>query len=224
MVEVNHAALEAAQAEIEALNELTEKAELELALKRNELMVPIYEKRREIIAKIPKFWPTVLQLSDATSELVTEKDLPALEYLTDVWVEYNSKDPRLFEIIFTFSENPYFTNKELIKKILVREAEIGGEEPYSENFEIKWKEGKNLTSTKRKKDNEEGSSISFFEWFSDDDASVPQFIAHDFFAEALSIYGNEGDDEDEFEGSVDLEGFEDDEEEEEEHPKKKNKK
>ncbi|KAF9111926.1 hypothetical protein BGX27_004235 [Mortierella sp. AM989] len=223
MAEVDHAALEANKDELEAIVKLTEKAELELALKRNELMTPIFEKRREVIAKIPKFWPTVLQMSHAVSEMSEPRDVPALDHLTDVWVKYDPKDPRLFDIILTFSENPYFTNKELVKKVRVRPGEDGQDEPFSEDFKINWKEGKDLTNSKRKKD--ELDSASFFEWFTDDDASLAQYFALEFFAEALSIYVNGGEDnmdDDDDDESVDLEGSED--EEEEEHPKKKSKK
>ncbi|KAG0003110.1 hypothetical protein BGZ80_007727 [Entomortierella chlamydospora] len=225
MAEVDHAALEAVQEEIEALAKLTEDAELEIALKRNELMTPVFEKRREIIAKIPKFWPTVLQLSDAFSTLIEEHDLPVLEHLTDVWVKNDPKDARLFDIVFTFSENPYFTNKEVIKRVLVRKDEDGEDEPYGADFKIDWKEGKDLTNLKRKKD-EESSPSSFFEWFNDEDVNLAQFIVQDFFPEALSIYTNGGEDDFGDDQSEDLEDEEDEdeEEEEEEHPKKKSKK
>ncbi|KAF9359723.1 hypothetical protein BGX26_011584 [Mortierella sp. AD094] len=224
MAEVDHAALEAIQDEIEAIVKLTEKAELEIALKRNELMTPVFEKRREVIAKIPKFWPTVLQFSEAMSSLIEEHDLPVLEHLTDVWVKNDPKDPRPFDIIFTFSENPYFTNKEVIKRVLVRKGEDGEDEPYGADFKIDWKEGKDLTNLKRKKD-EASSPSSFFEWFNDEDVSLAQFMVQEFFAEALAIYTSGGEDDFGDDQSEDLEDEdEEEEEEEEEHPKKKSKK
>ncbi|KAF9435542.1 hypothetical protein BGZ76_006084 [Entomortierella beljakovae] len=219
MAEVDHSLLETLKDDMEALSKLADKAELELALKRNELMSPVLEKRRAIIAKIPKFWSTVFQLNGAMNQLLEEDDIPALNHLTDVWIKHDSKDPRVYDIVFTFSENPYFTNKELVKKLVVK-GEGEEEEPFCEKFEINWKDGKDLTK-KRKKDAE---SDSFFTWFSDDDAVLAQIFANDIFHDALSIYTNEGDD-DEFDDgeSVDLEDDED-EEEEEEHQKKKSKK
>ncbi|KAF9963916.1 hypothetical protein BGZ65_006326 [Modicella reniformis] len=237
MASIDQAALEAVQDDIKAIAEATEKAELELTLKRNELMLPIYEKRREVIARIPKFWSAVMQNHRGLSELIEEVDLPVLEHLTDLWVKHDTKDARSYEIIFTFKENPYFTNKELIKKITLKD-----DEPVSETFEINWKEGKDLTakdpSKKRKKgDNEDDASDSFFVWFKDEDIHLGDFFVQEIFPEALrqvNIYAGVDDDEVDFEeeeddASVDLEDEEDDEEEEdedeEEKPsKKKNKK
>ncbi|KAG0213349.1 hypothetical protein BGX28_004687 [Mortierella sp. GBA30] len=214
MTEIDTAALEAVRDDITSLAEATSKVEIELANKRNELMLPIYERRREVIAKIPKFWSVVCQNHEAFGAMLTEADLPILEHLTDLWVKHDPKDSRNFDIIFTFSENPYFTNKELVKKVVVKD-----DEPLAEVTKIDWKEGKNVT-LKRKKDEEDDS---FFNFFGDEDATLADYIANDMFAEAFAVYVQEDEefDEDDDE-SVDLDDEEDDEEEEK--PTKKSKK
>ncbi|KAF9586374.1 hypothetical protein BGW38_006118 [Lunasporangiospora selenospora] len=216
MLEIDQEAFGRVQDDIKALNEQTEKVELELTKKRNELMLPILEKRREIIAKIPKFWPTVLQNSHEIANLVAMDDLPALEHLTDLWVKHDPKDPRNYEIIFTFSDNEYFTNKELIKKIFHKDGEQA-----TEAYTINWKEGKDLTASKGKKD--EDSEDSFFSWFKDvDDVTVGQYFANEVFFDAFSVYAGEDEDmfddesvdledEDEDDGEVDEDDEEDDE-------------
>lgn len=39
-------------------------------------MLPIFEKRRKVIAEIPNFWPTLFKLNDGTSQMLEESDLP----------------------------------------------------------------------------------------------------------------------------------------------------
>ncbi|KAI1310240.1 hypothetical protein EDD11_003856 [Mortierella claussenii] len=230
MAEVDHSALEAVKDEMEHIAELTYKADLELALKRNELMAPIFKKRQDVIAKIPKFWPTIFQNQRSLSQLFEEYDLPVLEYLDAIDVKYDPKDSRNYEIIFTFKENPHFSNKELIKKV----SHKGDDESVSEVFEIDWKDGKDITlkdpSLKRKKGKDDKNRTdSFFSWFGDEDSSLAELFAHEIFPQAMALYV-EGDDEDfeddDDEGSIDLNDDDDEEEDDEveEPTKKKNKK
>ncbi|KAF9543681.1 hypothetical protein EC957_000536 [Mortierella hygrophila] len=223
MAEINQAAVEAVQDQLEAIANETEKVELQLANKRNELMLPIFEKRRKVIAEIPNFWPTLFKLNDGTSQMLEESDLPIIDHLTDIWVKHDPKDARNYEIVFTFSDNEYFTNKELIKNVV-----LNGDEQTAEKFTINWKEGKDVTkNSKRKKDADE-SADSFFSWFADDDANLADYIANQLFTEALHLYMNGGEDDDfeldsDDEGSVDLDDDEDDEEVEEPSKKKSKK-
>ncbi|KAG0304662.1 hypothetical protein BGZ98_005204 [Dissophora globulifera] len=220
MAEIDQALLD----EMNVIAEATGKAELELLQKRVELLSPIWEKRRALIAKIPKFWSTVVQKHDALAQMVEEVDLPILEHLTDVWVKHDSKDARNYEIIFTFSENPHFKNKTLVKKVTMKD-----DEAVTEEFKIDWKEGKDVTvkDHKRKKSDSDNISDSFFSWFRDEDTSLADLFVHEIYPEALSVYAE--DDEDfEDDESVDLDDDEEDEddeeEEEEKHTKKKSKK
>ncbi|KAF9288232.1 hypothetical protein BGZ68_000623 [Mortierella alpina] len=217
MSEIDTAALEAVHGDIQDLAAATSKVEIELANKRAELMRPIFEKRRAIIAKIPKFWSVVCQNHEAMGAMLSPDDLPILEHLTDIWVQHDTKDSRNYDITFTFSENPYFTDKELVKKITIKD-----DEPVSTSTKIHWKEGKNVT-LKRKND---ADNESFFSFFEDDDATLADYIAHDMFTEAFAVYVNEESDGEFDDGeSVDLDDEEDEEdEEEEEKPQKKSKK
>ncbi|KAK3827698.1 MAG: hypothetical protein J3Q66DRAFT_320910 [Benniella sp.] len=227
MAEIDQAALEAVQDDITAIAEATEKVELELANKRNELMRPVYEKRREVIAKLPKFWSVVIQNHSELLQVNEATDLPILEHLTDIWVNYDPKDSRNFDIIFTFKENPFFTNKELVKKIVFKD-----DESTSEAVKIDWKEGKD-PSKKRKKGDDDEPLESFFSWFDDEDAQLSEIFAEKIFPEAISIFAGEDGDEvvfgeddedDEDDGSVDLEDEDDDDEEDEKPAKKKGRK
>ncbi|ORZ00048.1 hypothetical protein BCR41DRAFT_363632, partial [Lobosporangium transversale] len=184
MAEIDHSALEAVQEDMDHIHDLTTKAELELANKRNELMAPIYKKRQEVIAKIPNFWYTLFRMHPLTANFIEERDLPILEHLTDVFVKHDDKDSRNYEIIFTFKENPYFSNKELIKKVVVKDDDE--ETSIGEVFEINWKEGQDVTkSQKRKKDDDDEGSSSFFAWFKEEDTSIADIFALEIFPQAL---------------------------------------
>ncbi|KAG0088565.1 hypothetical protein BGZ93_004516 [Podila epicladia] len=219
MSEIDAALLE----KMEEYNKKVEKIDLELAAKRNEMMAPLYEERRKVIADVKHFWLTVFRNHMGLNQIIEDEDIPVLEHLTDVWVKHDPKEIRSFDIIFTFSDNDYFTNKELVKKVVFK-----GNEQVAEPFTINWKEGKDLTKSKRKQGADDVSD-SFFSYFKDEDVTIAHFIANELFPDALSAYANEEDDMDfeddsEDEGSVDLSGEDDDEEEDEEPTKKKSKK
>lgn len=69
-----------------------------------------------------------------------------LKYLTKVELQLE-KDNNNFTIVFTFSQNEYFTNTVLSKKFIF--SEKAKEEPVkSESTQIEWVEGKNITVKK----------------------------------------------------------------------------
>lgn len=55
--------------ELRVIQEETEKAREQLAIQERKLMVPIWEKRREIVKKIPNFYAT------AVSKIISIPDL-----------------------------------------------------------------------------------------------------------------------------------------------------
>ncbi|CAE6464347.1 unnamed protein product [Rhizoctonia solani] len=100
------------------------------------------------IKGIPHFWLTVLRNHDGLSDLITEKDEAALEYLTDIRLVYLSEDTPGFKLIFDFASNPYFEN-ETLEKSYHYQDELGDTGDYiydrAVGSEIKWKEEKDLT-------------------------------------------------------------------------------
>lgn len=64
-------------------------------------MEPIYEKRRQLIKKIPKFWPIALfRHSSLEADLDKKEDQEALKYLEDIWIIRNPIEPRVYAIEF----------------------------------------------------------------------------------------------------------------------------
>jgi nucleosome assembly protein 1-like 1 len=75
--------------------------------------IPVEE--GEEVTGIPQFWLNCLNNCSATSSLIQEDDVPALEALSDIKCTYDEKYTE-FTLTFFFTENEYFSNTELTKK------------------------------------------------------------------------------------------------------------
>ena len=122
-------------------------------------------------APIPNFWPTVLHNHLGISELITERDDPALKHLTDVRISYTTSDDEHknlgFKLEFVFSPNDFFENEVLSKTYLYQtEVDYNGDFVYDRAIgtDIRWKEDKDLTKefeVKKQKNKSEHSSLLF---------------------------------------------------------------
>ncbi|XP_038638351.1 protein SET-like isoform X1 [Scyliorhinus torazame] len=213
------------QNEIDRLNEQASEEILKVEQKYNKLRQPYFQKRSELIAKIPNFWVTTFVNHPQVSALLGEEDEEALHYLTRVEVTEFEDIKSGYRIDFYFDENPYFDNKVLSKEFHLNE----NGDPSSKSTEIKWKPGKDLTKrssqsqTKagRKRQHEEPES--FFTWFTDhSDAGADELgevIKDDIWPNPLQYYlvpdmeDEEGDGEEEDEDEEEEEGLEDIDEE-----------
>ncbi|OCB91174.1 hypothetical protein A7U60_g1582 [Sanghuangporus baumii] len=93
------------------------RAELITELGSVKRMEPIYEKRREIVKAIPKFWAVALvNHPEFAPHVQHPDDQKAIATLEDLWVIRDPAEPRAFSIEFYFGENPYFSNK-VLKKV-----------------------------------------------------------------------------------------------------------
>ncbi|KAK9392275.1 protein SET [Crotalus adamanteus] len=223
------------QNEIDRLNEQASEEILKVEQKYNKLRQPFFQKRSELIAKIPNFWVTTFVNHPQVSALLGEEDEEALHYLIRVEVTEFEDIKSGYRIDFYFDENPYFENKMLSKEFHLNESG----DPSSKSSEIKWKSGKDLTKrssqtqnkASRKRQHEEPES--FFTWFTDhSDAGADELgevIKDDIWPNPLQYYlvpdmddeegeGEEDDDDDEEEEGledIDEEGDEDEGEEDE---------
>jgi len=57
-------------------------------------------------------------------------------------------DSENYSLVFTFSENDYFTNTELRKRFIFPKGEEADRPEKTEGTEINWKSGKNVTVKK----------------------------------------------------------------------------
>uniref|UniRef100_A0A4W5NLW6 SET nuclear proto-oncogene b n=1 Tax=Hucho hucho TaxID=62062 RepID=A0A4W5NLW6_9TELE len=221
------------QNEIDRLNEQASEEILKVEQKYNKLRQPFFQKRSELIAKIPNFWVTTFVNHPQVSALLGEEDEEALHYLTRVEVTEFEDIKSGYRIDFYFEENLYFENKILSKEFHLNESG----DPSSKSTEIKWKAGKDLTKRASQTPNKAGKKRqheepeSFFTWFTDhSDAGADELgevVKDDIWPNPLQYYlvpdmddeeGEGDDDDDDEEGleDIDEEGDEDEGEEDEE--------
>uniref|UniRef100_A0AAX7VJI2 SET nuclear proto-oncogene b n=1 Tax=Astatotilapia calliptera TaxID=8154 RepID=A0AAX7VJI2_ASTCA len=214
------------QNEIDRLNEQASEEILKVEQKYNKLRQPFFQKRSEIIAKIPNFWVTTFVNHPQVSALLGEEDEEALHYLSRVEVTEFEDIKSGYRIDFYFDENPYFENKALSKEFNVNESG----DPVSKSSEIKWKAGKDLTKRTGQTPNKAGKKRqheepeSFFTWFTDhSDAGADELgevIKDDIWPNPLQYYlvpdmeDEEGDGDDDDEEEEGLEDIDEGEEEE----------
>ena len=182
------------QNEIDRLNEQASEEILKVEQKYNKLRQPFFQKRPELIAKIPNFWVTTFVNHPQVSALLGEEDEEALHYLTRVEVTEFEDIKSGYRIDFCFDENPFFENKVLSKEFHLNESG----DPSSKSTEIKWKSGKDLTKrssqtqnkASRKRQHEEPES--FLTWFTDhSDAGADELgevIKDDIWPNPLQYY------------------------------------
>ncbi|KAI3339776.1 nucleosome assembly protein [Ustulina deusta] len=148
--------IEEINATYEALAELErgfEDVEVETIRQQYVLSKPLYEKREKLVAKIPNFWPLVMeQAPPEIDQYIQPSDSAVLlSSLNSVSVsrfeiENGGKgDPRSIFIKMEFAENEYFKDKVLEKKFWYRRSKAGSARLVSEPVPIKWKAGKDLT-------------------------------------------------------------------------------
>uniref|UniRef100_A0A0E0G8Q9 Uncharacterized protein n=1 Tax=Oryza nivara TaxID=4536 RepID=A0A0E0G8Q9_ORYNI len=215
--------LQEIQDELEKVNEEASDKVLEVEQKYSEIRRPVYLRRSDIIQTIPDFWLTAFLSHPLLSELLTEEDQKMFKYLESVDVD-DSKDVKSgYSITLTFSENPYFEDKELTKTYAF--ADDGTTTINATS--IKWKEGMEIANGNAKKKGSKRPLVeeSFFTWFTDTEHKsladgvqdeVAEIIKEDLWPNPLKYFNNEaeelGEDDDE-EGSDADEGEEDEEEE-----------
>merc|ERR1719251_408588 len=177
------------------MNEKASEEILKVEQKYNQLRRPFFDKRNEIIARIPKFWLTAFINHPQISSIIEEDEEDALQYLSKLEVEEFEDIKSGYKIQFHFSSNPYFSNSSLCK-----EFQLGSSgDPTSTSTDILWKEGYNLTEKaaqraalakgSRKRQLE---TRTFFTWFCDNmdpqQDDVAEVIKDDLWPNPLQYF------------------------------------
>ncbi|XP_014213305.1 protein SET isoform X1 [Copidosoma floridanum] len=183
--------IDGCQNQIDGLNEKASDEILEVEKKYNKLRKPYFQKRNDIIKRIPNFWITAFVNNKKIAEILEEEEEDALRYLTKLEVEEFEDIKSGYRIKFYFSENPYFEND-----VLTKEFHLG--DPASINTEIRWKDGADLlkrlkAKTTMGKSRKRPLGIrSFFDWFTDlaDPSSdeIAELIKDDLWPNPLQYY------------------------------------
>ena len=173
--------IDANQNEIDLLNEKASEEILKVEQKYNKLRRPFYDKRNEIIRRIPKFWLTTFINHPQISSVVEEDEEDALQYLNKLEVEEFEDIKSGYRIKLHFDKNPYFENDTLAKEFLLGSSG----DPASTSTTIQWKEGQDLAAKAAQKAaaNAKGGrkraheSRTFFTWFCDNSEPAADDIA-----------------------------------------------
>ncbi|XP_035743419.1 protein SET-like isoform X1 [Vespa mandarinia] len=202
--------IDGCQNQIDGLNEKASDEILEVEKKYNKLRKPYFQKRNDIIKRIPNFWVTAFVNNKEIAEILEEDEEDALRFLNKLEVEEFEDIKSGYRINFHFDENPYFENE-----VLTKEFHLGSSgDPASQSTPIRWKEGADLTKRAKTKTPLKGRKRplkhrSFFDWFTDhgDPSSdeIAELIKDDMWPNPLQYYlapdidienGVEGDGED----------------------------
>lgn len=216
--------IDSCQNEIDALNEKASEEILKVEQKYNSLRKPFFQKRNEIIQRIPSFWVTAIVNHPQISGILEEEEEECLQFMQKLEVEEFEDIKSGYRIHFHFEENPYFENK-----VLTKEFNLGssGETPVSMSTTIKWKPERDLTKMLPKKAmaNRRKRGLeyrTFFDWFMDNNDpindDIAELIKDDLWPNPLQYYlvpDIEVEPEAEEDGADDDFGDEDEEEEDE---------
>ncbi|RZC63943.1 hypothetical protein C5167_025704 [Papaver somniferum] len=132
----------------------------------------IYERRSEIIERIPYFWLIAFSSHYALHHLLSSEDRKIFRYLKSVDVEETEDAKGVvsgYTITLEFDTNPYFENDSLVKMISYTIVSINPLQGYTENkvnisvSDTHWKDGMDITSRNRREFTDTGTS--FFTWF-----------------------------------------------------------
>jgi template-activating factor I len=185
--------IDACQNDIDSLNEKASEEILKVEQKYNKMRKPFFEKRNDLIKKIPNFWVTAFVNHPQISAILDEEEEECLHYLTKLEVEEFEDIKSGYRIKFFFDENPFFDND-----VLIKEFHLGTSEPASNSTEIKWKEGMDFTKHAQEQAAKAGKKRplsvprSFFGWFADNsDASaddIAEVIKDDLWPNPLQYF------------------------------------
>ena len=178
--------IDANQNEIDVLNEKASEEILKVEQKYNKLRRPFYDRRNDIIKRIPKFWLTAFINHPQLSAVIEEDEEDALQYLNRLEVEEfeDIKSGYRIKLHFDAASNPYFANAVLTKEFLLSSGE-----PSSSSTPIEWREGKDLQAkvaamkAAAAAANKPGSrkrfaeARSFFSWYGDNAEPAADDIA-----------------------------------------------
>ncbi|KAJ8682889.1 hypothetical protein QAD02_018681 [Eretmocerus hayati] len=185
--------IDGCQNQIDGLNEKASDEILEVEKKYNKLRKPYFQKRNDIIKRIPNFWVTAFVNNKKIADILEEEEEDALRYLNKLEVEEFEDIKSGYRINFYFEENPYFEND-----VLTKEFHLGSSgDPASQSTNIRWKDGADLSKRSKARNDTKIRKRplghrSFFDWFTDhgDPSSdeIAELIKDDLWPNPLQYY------------------------------------
>lgn len=195
--------LQEIQKEVHALDEQCREEQIVVQCSYDAKKGKHFRDRGDLFKKIPEFWKTVICNFAAPMGLMLETEAEALTYLEDVFLADNMDKEGSHKFTFTFKENPFFKESEIVKEIKVLKSD-------PENCEVKVTP---ITWTKDllKDVTEAEKESSFFTWLQSNVEEREDFgnlFREKVWQDALTVYENEelfGQDDNDFDSDEDEE-------------------
>ncbi|KAH8740586.1 hypothetical protein FG386_002168 [Cryptosporidium ryanae] len=192
--------LEEVDSNLMELDKECAKEQMIIQRKFDEKKKPIFEKRREIIEKIPKFWAKTISKHPVFIENMQDEDIDILEHLKDIELDDNLDDEGSYRIKLTFDDS---VSKHMEPSVLVKHVVFqDGAETVKEFTKIKWKSESpksriskrllNEGSGKEEDDLSDSEIFSFFDFFTDeingDGIDIGDIIRRDIYHSPLFYF------------------------------------
>jgi len=113
----DYARLEEVQEMLEKINEEEADEIISIEKQYNTKKTPFFQKRNDIIKRIPGFWKQTFLNSAILCDCLTENDQKVFDHVTELNVEDCDNDNKgSYRITFKFNNNPWFKNDILSKE------------------------------------------------------------------------------------------------------------
>lgn len=132
---------------------------------------------------IPRFWLKAMKNHVEIGCMVRRKEFKPLEHLTDIRLEFG--DGYDYTLIFSFEENPFFSNTELRKcfNFLSFDRITGLPKPWEATSDtIKWKPGMDVRKLPNRDTVQHNNWPPFFNWLSETVTEAHPFKIQQYFA------------------------------------------
>ncbi|WKS79659.1 nucleosome assembly protein [Cryptosporidium sp. 43IA8] len=183
---------------ISKLEEDSECAKEQMIIQRqfDEKKKPIFDERKAIIEKIPKFWADTISRHPVFQDNMHPEDFDILEYLKDIELEDNLDNEGSYKIKLIFDEavSEFMEPNILVKHIIFKD----NQEIVNEVTKINWKKEsprsiieKKFIDTEENEEEYKNSVLSFFDFFSEnisDDIDIGEIIRRDIYHAPLLYY------------------------------------
>lgn len=137
-----------------------------------ELFAPIYDKRRKLMMKVPKFWYIVLAQHEDFQEFIRVEDMPYLENIKDIyvkdWVKSDEKaeirgemvdvKKRGFTLTIEFEQAKDLAAQSVTKNFEWELQEDGSKKLVSQAAEVEWPSSLDNINPQKIKDNAKAQS------------------------------------------------------------------
>lgn len=166
--------LDTALEKLQGLEAEIQEADAQVEQFKAGLFAPIYDKRRSLMMKVPKFWYVVLAQHEDFQEFIRVEDMPYLEHIKDIFVkEWMKSDGKVivqdeeievkrkgFTITIEFGQSNDLSPQTVVKDFEWELQGDGSKKLVSEPVDIQWPSSLNNINPTKIKDTAKAESRS----------------------------------------------------------------